>query len=80
MANISYCRFHNTALVPCSNHECAMQDALEEGGMNLEQFTEDLSSDERRAFFTLIRLCDRIKETAEELENNEAYEEVDEEA
>ncbi len=77
MANMSYCRFHNTAhaLVDCVG---AMEDALEEG-MNLEQFMEDLSSDERRAFSNLLRLCERVQETVEELENNEAYEEVDEE-
>lgn len=75
MANMSYCRFHNTAhaLVDCVG---AMEDAIQEG-MNLEQFVEHLSSDERRAFYNLIRLCDRIKETADELEHNEVYQEED---
>ena len=75
MANMSYCRFHNTAhaLVDCVG---AMEDALEEG-MNLEQFIADLSEDERRAFHKLIRLCDRIHEAADELENNETVDEYE---
>lgn len=77
MANMSYCRFHNTsyALDDCLG---AIEDAIENGS-TMEQFLEDLSSDERRAFSRLIQLCDKIQGAAEELENNEAYEEVDEE-
>ena len=73
MANMSYCRFHNTAdaLVDCLG---AMEDAIEEG-QNLEQFLENLSSDERRAFHKLIDLCDKIQGASEELEHDEAFEE-----
>ena len=75
MANMSYCRFHNTAhaLVDCLG---AMEDAIEEG-QNLEQFMADLSADERRAFTKLIQLCDKIQGAADELEHNEAVDEYE---
>ena len=75
MANMSYCRFHNTAyaLADCLG---AIEDAIE-AGQNLEQFLEELSSDEDRAFKRLLALCDRIQNAAEELETNEMVDEYE---
>lgn len=77
MANMSYCRFENTA---SDLNDClgAIEEAIEDG-MSLKAFHASLSSDdERHAFRRLISLCDKIQGAVEELENNE--EEVDAEA
>ena len=67
MANMSYCRFHNTyyALRDCVN---AVDEAVEEG-MNMKQFLESLSSEERYAFHRLATYCQDFIYSAEALED-----------
>lgn len=77
MANMSYCRFENTAsdLRDCFNE---LAEAVDEG-MSLKQFHASLGSDyERSAFRQMIRLCADFTEAVEQLESYE--EEVDAEA
>jgi len=76
MANMSYCRFENTAsdLRDCLNE---LAEAVDEG-MSLKQFHASLSEDERRALRQMIRLCADFTEAVEQLESYE--EEVDAEA
>jgi len=76
MANMSYCRFENTAsdLRDCLNE---LAEAVDEG-MSLKQFAASLSSDERYALRQMIRLCADFTEAVEQLESYE--EEVDAEA
>ena len=77
MANMSYCRFENTA---SDLDDCLDQliEAVDEG-MSLKQFYASLSSDyERNALRRMIQLCANFTEAAEQLEIYE--EEVDEEA
>ena len=76
MANMSYCRFENTAsdLDDCLS---AMQEALDEG-VSLSAFHKSLSSSyEKHSFRKLIALCEEIVNTAEQMEE---LEEVDAEA
>ncbi len=67
MANMSYCRFQNTAsdLLDCVN---TMQD--EETLQDL-----DLSEEELRAMARMVKLCGRFVEEYERLQNAEVYEE-----
>ena len=67
MANMSYCRFQNTAsdLLDCVN---TMQD--EETLQDL-----DLSEEELRAMVRMVKLCGRFVEEYERLQNAEVYEE-----
>ena len=77
MANMSYCRFENTAsdLDDCLG---AIEEAIE-NGMSLKEFHKSLSSDyERHAFRKLVSLCDKIQGAVEELECNEEESVVDE--
>ena len=68
MANMSYCRFHNTlhAFRDCLN---AVEDYIEEG-KSIDDFLSDLSSDEAWAFRRLVDLSDKLQGAVEELENN----------
>ena len=66
MANMSYCRFENTA---SAMKDClsAFYEALDEG-MTLDQFSESLSSEqERRAFDRIITMAIQITQTFEEM-------------
>jgi Trp operon repressor len=75
MANMSYCRFHNTTtdLVECVN---IVKEAYQEG-TSLEAFQATLSEDEYRAFRTMIRLSKTLIEYTDEMDQ---FETVDEEA
>lgn len=75
MANMSYCRFHNTTtdLVECVN---IVKEAYQEG-MSLEAFQATLSEDEYRAFRKMIRASKTLIEYTDEMEQ---FETVDEEA
>ena len=67
MANMSYCRFHNTyyALRDCLG---AVDEALEEG-QSMKQFLESLSSDEQYAFRRLATYCQDFIYSIEALED-----------
>lgn len=68
MANMSYCRFHNTlhAFRDCLN---TIEDYIDEG-KSIDDFLSDLSSDEQWAFRRLVDLSDKLQGAVEELENN----------
>lgn len=68
MANMSYCRFHNTlqSFRDCLN---TVEDYIEEG-KSIDEFLADLSSDEQYAFRRLVDLSDKLQGAVEELENN----------
>ena len=68
MANMSYCRFHNTlhAFRDCLN---TIEDYIEEG-KSIDDFLSDLSSDEQWAFRRLVDLSDKLQGAVEELENS----------
>ena len=79
MANMSYCRFENTAsdLRDCLNE---LAEAVDEG-MSLKQFTDSLSSDyERSALRQMIRMCADFTEAVEQLESYEEGVLVDDDA
>ena len=79
MANMSYCRFHNTTM---DLNECVgiIEEAYDEG-MNLDAFHASLSTDEAHAFRQMIRLAEKLTELVSEMEQFEGWdEEVDEEA
>lgn len=70
MANMSYCRFENTlrALQDCVNElESARDD-----GMDLLEFAETLSGDERWAMHRLIEWCIDMAQVANDMENTNA--------
>ena len=76
MANMSYCRFENTAT---DLQDCiyALEEALE-NGKTMEEFVKTLSSSyEQSAFRRLQSLCEEFQAAVIELEDAEGFE-VDE--
>jgi len=75
MANMSYCRFENTAnaLSDCLG---AIEEAIE-NGQTMEQFFKGLSSSERVGYNWLMSNCEAIQAAVIELEEAEGFE-VDE--
>ncbi len=75
MANMSYCRFENTAnaLSDCLG---AIEEAIE-NGQTMEQFFKGLSSSERAGYNWLMSNCEAIQAAVIELEEAEGFE-VDE--
>lgn len=76
MANMSYCRFHNTA---SDMRDCldAMSEAIEQG-MTIDEFRESLSEDERYAFNRVINAAESMMEAVAEFEyNGSAKEELE---
>ena len=73
MANMSYCRFHNTAsdMKDCLD---AMGEAIEQG-MTMDEFRESLSEDERYALGRVFSLAESMMEAASEFEYNGSPEE-----
>lgn len=61
MGNMSYCRFHNTAI--------DLQDCWD--AMNSTQEMDDLSEMEKHAFIELVTLAKCIAEKFEDLEEHE---------
>lgn len=76
MANMSYCRFHNTAsdMKDCLD---AMGEAIEQG-MTIEQFRESLSEDESYALSRVLSLAESMMEVVEEFSYNSVCEEEEE--
>ena len=74
MANMSYCRFHNTKL--------ALQDCIEvllgehENYLNKSK----LSREEQRAYENMKELCQNFLDATEEFEEREVSEETDDTA
>ena len=77
MANMSYCRFENTAsdLDDCLG---AIEDAIE-NGLTMEQFKKSLSDYELMGFHRLMSTCEAMLNAVTELEEREIFE-VDDEA
>ena len=73
MANMSYCRFENTAT---DLQDCiyALEEALE-NGKTMKEFHRSLSSSyEQSAFRRLMSLCEEIQAAVNELEEAEGFE------
>ncbi len=75
MANMSYCRFENTAndLSDCLG---AIEEAIE-NGMTMEQFKKSLSDYELNGFHRLMSTIQAIQDSVVELDEAEGFE-VDE--
>ena len=74
MANMSYCRFENTA---GDMNDC-LNDLIEavDSGLSMDQFMERLSSDyERRSVKQMIDLLGQMSEAFEQLEANDGLSE-----
>ena len=74
MANMSYCRFHNTyyALRDCVN---TVDEAVCDG-LTREQFLNSLSNDEKYAFNRLLTYCQDFIDNVDQLEEAQALEDV----
>jgi hypothetical protein len=69
MANMSYCRFENTAN---DLADCLYTLEMIENG-ELQEFIDNLSSDrERASYHRLIGLCQGVVNIVKTLENNDA--------
>ena len=67
MANMSYCRFENTArdMADCFGE---FEEFIADGG-TLNEFVESLSSDyERKSFYRLVQLAQQLVDLHEEVE------------
>lgn len=76
MANMSYCRFENTAsdLSDCLD---AIEEAYE-NGVTMEQFKKSLSDYELMGFHRLMSNCEALLNAVTELEEREIFEVDDE--
>ena len=75
MANMSYCRFHNTA---SDMKQCleSMAEALDMG-MTMDEFRESLSEDERYGLGWVLSLAESMMGAVAEFEYNTAVRHVD---
>lgn len=69
MANMSYCRFHNTRidLEDCAN---ALENSMEHKGAYFDEDFDEISQEEIRAAKGMRDLCERYIETFDELFND----------